>query len=31
MYRLAETISVILGACFIPAAIAAGLLFVANF
>jgi hypothetical protein len=31
MYRLAEIVSVVLGACFIPAAIAAALLFVANF
>jgi hypothetical protein len=31
MYRVAETMSVVLGASVIPAAIAAGLLFLANF
>ena len=31
MYRVAEIVSVVLGACIVPATIAAGVLFLANF
>ena len=31
MYRVAEIVSMILGVCIVPATIAAGLLFLANF